>query len=339
MRNHDPVQTKLHVWRGLRKLARAPLGEQMQAARELFAPDADYICAHPINQMHGIDEIVGRLLAPMKTAMPDLERRDDIFLCGHYAGCDWVSATGHYFGTMQRSWLGLPASRNWLYVRFGEFYKLDRGRVIDSYVLLDLVDVFRQLGVNPLPRGRGIETLCPGPATHDGLLLSPQDAAEGSRSLALVESMIFDGLQKYDQVSHDSIGMERFWDPDMMWYGPTGVGTTRGLAGFLDLHQYPWQEAFPDYKGGNHKSRIADGCYVASTGWPSIHGTHVGSNLFGLAGTGRPITMRVMDWWRREGDWLVENWIFVDFLDLLLQLDVDLLARARALAAGGTASG
>ena len=332
MRNHDPVEIKRRVISGLRRLARAPLVEQRAAAEAVFTQDASYICAHPINQMRGLDEIVQRLLVPMKQAMPDLERRDDIVLSGHWKDYDWVSTTGYYYGTLRQPWLGLPASDNWLYVRFGEFYKIEHGRVTDAYVLLDLVDVFRQLGVNPLPPGRGIETLCPGPATRDGILFDPQDSRESEKSLKLVESMIYDGLQAYDQKDHASIGMERFWDPDMMWYGPTGVGTTRGLAGFLNLHQYPWQEAFPDYIGGNHVSRVADGHYVASTGWPSIHGTHRGSNLFGLAATNLPITMRVMDWWRREDNLLLENWIFVDFLDLLLQLGVDVHAKAVELA-------
>ena len=30
--------------------------------------------------------------------------------------------------------------------------------------------------------------------------------------------------------------------------------------------------------------------------------------------------MRVMDWWRREGDLLVENWVLIDVIDLLEQL-------------------
>lgn len=331
MQFHEPASTKQRVWQGLRRIARAPLNELQSTARELFVEDAAYICAHPINKMHGLDEIVERLWAPMKRAMPDLERRDDILMGGHFAGFDWVSATGYYYGTLEKDWLGFPPTANWLYVRFGEFYKIDRGYIIDCYVLLDLVDVLRQLGINPLPRARGIETLCAGPATHDGILLGHQDSNESVASLKLVEAMIFEGLQKYDQVNHASIGMERFWDRDMMWYGPAGVGATRGLNGFLEYHQYPWQEAFRDYKGGNHKARFADGHYVCSTGWPSIHGTHTGNVLFGLEATGKPVTMRVMDWWRRQGDWLIENWIFVDFPELLLQLGVDLFAQAKAL--------
>ena len=36
--------------------------------------------------------------------------------------------------------------------------------------------------------------------------------------------------------------------------------------------------------------------------------------------------MRVGDWWRREGDLLVENWVFVDIPHVLLQMGYDLFA-------------
>jgi hypothetical protein len=37
--------------------------------------------------------------------------------------------------------------------------------------------------------------------------------------------------------------------------------------------------------------------------------------------------MRIVDLYRREGDLLAENWIFIDHLWLLKQLGNDLLAR------------
>jgi hypothetical protein len=37
--------------------------------------------------------------------------------------------------------------------------------------------------------------------------------------------------------------------------------------------------------------------------------------------------MRVADWWRRKGDRLVQNWVFIDLPDLFLQMGVDLFDR------------
>jgi SnoaL-like polyketide cyclase len=71
--------------------------------------------------------------------------------------------------------------------------------------------------------------------------------------------------------------------------------------------------------------------YCASTGWPSIQATHAGPYL-GQPATNKRITMRVMDFWRREGELLAENWVFIDLADLFLQFGRDLFAEMQGLA-------
>lgn len=330
MNAHD-IETKRRLLGDLRRLARTGLHELPGVAAGLFRADATCLVSHPTNQLTGLDEIVARHLAPLKAAMPDLERRDDIFMGGSFDRCDWVSATGYYYGTLTGEWLGLRPTDNWLHVRFGEFYKLEGGKIIDAYVILDLIDVFRQLGVNPLRRGLGIETLVPGPLAQDGLLLDAQDPEATTRSLKLVEAMIFEGMWGFDGVDHGTMNMDRYFTENLMWHGPGGIGTTRGFRNFMRYHEEPWNEAFPDFRGGNHKARFADGLFICSTGWPSIRGTHGGGDIFGVAPTGQPISIRVMDWWRRDDQLLGENWIFIDIPEFLLQIGRDLLAEARGL--------
>ncbi len=359
MASSDLLVLKRSVGEALRNLALAPVDALRSAATTIFSMDATCAGSHPINHLVGVEEIVEQLLIPMKIAMPDLERRDDILVAGHFAGEDWVSATGYYYGTMVEDWLGLPASNHWLQVRFGEFYRLVDGRVVDCYLLFDVLDVLRQLGLNPMPRARGIEGLVPGPATQDGLMFTRHDAQESRKSADLVDAMIIEGLLSYDRIDNASIGMERFWHPNMMWYGPAAIGSTRGLQGFLRHHQHPWQEAFPDYaqepagidatagvtglqayhehawqrnqahyKGGKEIVRLADGNYVSWSGWPGIHATHTGADLFGMPASGRPFTVRVMDFWRRDGDLLSENWVLIDMPHLLQQLGVDVFEQS-----------
>ena len=55
-------------------------------------------------------------------------------------------------------------------------------------------------------------------------------------------------------------------------------------------------------------------------------------DYLGAKAINKPITMRVADWWRREGDVLRENWVMIDLPDLLLQMGVDLFDR---MAEGG----
>jgi predicted ester cyclase len=210
-------------------------------------------------------------------------------------------------------------------VRIGEFYRVEQGKITHARILLDLVDVMRQAGYNVLPKSSGLDLLVPGPQTGDGVLHAPQALSESQASMDSLDRMI-GGLTSFNQKDLKSMGMHAFWHKDMMWYGPCGIGTSRQVEGFQKHHQKPFLHAFPDRKGGNHISRISEGHYIASTGWPSVHATHKGDYL-GAPAINGPIHMRVADWWRREGDVLRENWVMIDLPDLLLQMNVDLFQR------------
>ncbi|MGL6351887.1 MAG: ester cyclase, partial [Aeromonas sp.] len=178
-----------------------------------------------------------------------------------------------------------------------------------------------------LPRSTGARLIVPGPQMHDGLLLGVSDPVQSQLSMDSLDRMI-GGLKSFNQKDLKSMGMHAFWHPEMMWYGPCGIGTSRQVEGFQKHHQKPFLHAFPDRVGGNHISRISEGHFIASTGWPSVRATHMGDYL-GAPATNKPITMRVADWWRREGDTLRENWVMIDLPELLLQMGVDLFDRMK----------
>jgi len=132
------------------------------------------------------------------------------------------------------------------------------------------------------------------------------------------------------------------WHPKMMWYGPAGIGTTRGLDGFVDGHQLPFRIAFhrPQgsfeevnaeraHHGAGHYIRIGDGPYSVTGGWPSVYAVHMGGGFCGMPPTGRPVLMRVMDFYHHDQGLIRENWVPLDMLHLFLQMGVDLLARMR----------
>ena len=50
----------------------------------------------------------------------------------------------------------------------------------------------------------------------------------------------------------------------------------------------------------------------------------------GLPPTGKPITLRSLDFWRMEAGLIRENWVLVDLLDMYAQLGIDVFARMRA---------
>lgn len=311
----------------LTKLAGTPCPDWLSSLSQLYAADVKWHGPHPINAHSGVDAVINNFWTPFLQAFPDVERRDDIFIAGEFKAGAWVGATGYYTATFTNDWLGIAATGAVINIRYGEFSRITNGKVSEVYIILDILDVLRQVGRYPamLPTPLGVLDRSPAPATRDGVNLGAIDGDESHKSLKLVEAMIA-GLMQYDQKTLQSMGMTRFWHPDMMWYGPAGIGMSRRLEGFEDVHQRAFLQAFPDRVGGDHKARLGDGNYVASTGWPSIRATHLGPWL-GCAATGRPITMRVMDFWRREENLLRENWVFIDQLDLLLQMDFDVMAR------------
>lgn len=63
----------------------------------------------------------------------------------------------------------------------------------------------------------------------------------------------------------------------------------------------------------------------ASTQWPNVRATHSKGGLLGLPATKRWVGMRGMDFSRR--DRLIENCVFLDLIDHLLQIGMDVVGR------------
>jgi hypothetical protein len=73
-----------------------------------------------------------------------------------------------------------------LSLRYGEFVRLAGGQCAETYVLIDFLDVMRQLGLWPLAPALRQCRAHPGPATHDGVRPgAAADPAESRASLAL----------------------------------------------------------------------------------------------------------------------------------------------------------
>ena len=314
-----------------RRASGAPCGVALpRALRRAYHEDAVWRGPHPFRETTDLAALAESFWIPLMRAFPDLERRDFLFYGGRWRGRDWLTACGHWVGTFARDFMGIPATGGAVFLRYGEFHEMAAGRIRGTTTIVDWPDLARQAGAWPLPSSLGAEMIFPPPATLDGIQTAPGAAAESAKSLALMEAML-EGLRAYrgDLAELKSMGQSRFWHPRMMWHGPAGIGTTRGLRGFEDFHQRPFVGAFPDRRGGDHYARFADGRFVASSGWPSLRATHSGAEWLGLAPTGKKITMRVMDWWRREGDLLRENWVLIDIPDLFAQMGHDLTARMR----------
>ncbi|MEM8759078.1 MAG: ester cyclase [Pseudomonadota bacterium] len=324
------------------KAALAPLRRAMvdfdeatvrPALDALIDPEAVVHMSHPFGDMTGPLAIYESCYAPLLDAMPDLERRDWIVMGGaDEPGAEWVGCGGHYVGTSVGPWLDIPPTGHLTHMRFHEFYRFENGRVVEIQTLWDIPEVMMQAGAWPMAPSLGREFCIPGPASLDGLVPGPWDEARATASQRHIIEMLSHLKKHPSQGGPEVMEMERFWDPRMNWYGPAGIGSGRGIAGFRNWHQIPFLNAMPDR--GKYIDEITyhffgDGDYAAVTGWPNMIQTLTQDGWMGLAPSGQRFTSRSLDFWRLEGGRIRENWVMVDILDVYRQLGVDVFARLR----------
>ena len=323
----DTVQkNKQLVWEFWQALNNTTLDDVADIVQSYVHEEISWHGAHPINDLDGVDALVTGFWRPLLRAIPDLQRTTEIFIGGHR---HWVGAVGYFSGTFTNEWLGIPATGGEIQIRFGEFSAVYDGKIGLTYIIPDVLDVMRQAGYQVVAPSLGREGMATGPMTGDGVLTTPhddqegdtegdtEDDTEGAKTLALAKTMC---------AELNTPRCEQYWDADgMMWYGPSGIGTTRGYKEFEDFHQTPFYEVFPDYGcqyAGLHVAEVGEGNYAGWVGWPSIRAYHT-TEYLGVPPTGKVVEWRLMDFYRREGDLIIENWVPVDMGHLFKTMGVD----------------
>ena len=121
-------------------------------AQDLDAHDAfwteDMIWHGPpgFGDIHGLNGFKYEVLQPFYTAFPDYHAKNDI----EFATDDWVAATGFLTGTHRGPWMGLAATGKPMRMRFSDFWRVRNGKLSENWVMVDHLDVFKQLGVDLL---------------------------------------------------------------------------------------------------------------------------------------------------------------------------------------------
>ncbi|GAB2518910.1 ester cyclase [Microbulbifer agarilyticus] len=305
-------------------------GPVEQALQQLFSADAVLQLSYPFETLKGPNAFFNKALLPLANAIPDLERRDTIVMAGSTPeGKDWVGCCGYYTGSFEKPWLDIPATGHQVSMRFHEFYRFEGDKIVEMQALWDIPEVMLQAGAWPMVPSLGREWHVPGPATQDGLTINSSDRARAAKSEKLVHDMC-DSLGNYASGGAEAMQLERYWHPRCSWYGPSGIGTGRGISGFRNWHQIPFLNGLPDRVGDAGAGHIfADGDYVGFTAWPGMYMSVSGDGWLGIAPAGQKITMRSLDFWRCENGLIRENWVLVDLLDVYHQLGVDVFARMR----------
>ena len=297
---------------------------------EIFAPDCLVQLAHPLETLDGAAGLYEQGYAPLLRALPDLERRDFIVMAGESQGANWVGCCGHYLGVFEQPWLDIPPTMHMLAMRYHEFFRFEEGQIVEMQALWDIPQVMMQAGAWPLAPSLAVEWVVPGPATQDGIIDDPYDEARSRASLHWVTDMLNAMGRSLEGI--EAMQLDRYWHPKFNWYGPAGIGSMRRKSGFRNWHQIPFLKALPDRGVLMDKGiMFGDGDYVAFTAWPGMRMTVSGDGWLGIAPSGKAITMRSLDFWRREKGLIRENWVLVDLLHVYDQLGVDVFERMREL--------
>jgi hypothetical protein len=116
----------------------------------------------------------------------------------------------------------------------------------------------------------------------------------------------------------------------MLWWGPAGIGATYTIARYARQHSAPFRAGLTDRSGTGHLCRFAEGHYGGFFGWPNFTARPTGG-LMGMPASDRPGEFRVVDIYRRRGDKLVENWVFIDLLHFFKTQGLNVLDRMASL--------
>ncbi|MEM0937444.1 MAG: ester cyclase [Pseudomonadota bacterium] len=107
---------------------------------------ADMIWHGPpgFGDIHGLTAFKRDVMVPFYTAFPDYHAKNDI----EFADETWVAATGFLTGTHKGPYLGLAPTGKPMRMRFSDFWLVKDGKLAENWVMVDQIDVLKQLGVD-----------------------------------------------------------------------------------------------------------------------------------------------------------------------------------------------
>jgi len=118
--------------------------QDLEAHHEFWHEDMIWHGPPGFGDIHGIKGFQDEVLRPFYRAFPDYFAKNDI----EVADENWVSATGFVTGHQRGEWLGFAPTGQPMRMRFSDFWSVRDGKLHENWVMVDHVDVMRQLGVD-----------------------------------------------------------------------------------------------------------------------------------------------------------------------------------------------
>ena len=139
------------------------------------------------------------------------------------------------------------------------------------------------------------------------------DLSKTQKTKEVIEKMV----EALNEHRIDDIG--EFFENNFNWFGNFGCGTKIGLKEFQQNWQVPFQKAFSE-KVCIDEARIFEGEWGAAFGRQEA--IHTGT-FMGIEPTNKKVKINYMDFWHVKNNKIINNWVMVDFPDVMKQLGVD----------------
>ena len=325
----------------LNQIVNFGLKEIDKSLDKAFINDVKVNCFHPLNEFVGIKNLKEKLWTPLIEAFPDLERRENIVVGGAFRDKILVGSYSTLSGYFKKSWLGIKPNFKMINLRCCEIHELKEDKIVESHILIDVIDFLRQCGIFPINPSRGSEGVWLPPINTDSVNFFEKDIEISNSSLRQALSMnrslnfkpetenLSDEELKKRLIDHPQ---REYWHDKMIWYGPCGIGTSRSLEGFIDMHQLPFRKSFTErdyFKLGNY-CEIGDGKFSLCAGWHSLESYYGSNDWLGFTANNQKLTMRVMDFYHHDEGKIRENWVPIDILHILKQIGIDILEKVKS---------
>ena len=308
-------------------LEQIPNNALLKSCEAFLSADHIYRGVMPFYEFCGVKRYFEDVVLPIKKAMTSLQKRTTIFFAG-YSNLKpsdglWVIQMGNFFGDFTKKWLGIEPTQKLTYLPFATCHKICDGHITETVEFLDILAVLTQANLNPyISKQTGSQIMHPGPATNDGILRGNKSSEETIATYDLTTKMLTELALTYTSPSDH---LKRYWHPDMNWFGPTGIGSSLGMSGYLKGHTRPFEDKLKITKIHDWELAVAEGHYSAVMWLPCL--TMKNSNGYmGVPKNDHLTEMRVIDLYRRKKDKLAENWIFIDMLHFLKLQNINLLS-------------
>ena len=330
----ENFQNKQKIRGYLKKIFNQGLSKLDENLNNFFSNNIKINCFHPINEFEGINKFKSDFWIPLFNAFPDLERREQVVIGGTFKDKIQVGTISTLSGVFKNSWLGIKPNFKMVNLKCCEIHELKDHKIIESHILIDVLDLIFQTGNRPINKSRGAEGHWLNPINTDGVSFfeknleisnaSLEQSLEMQRSLNIKPELeaVSDEDLKTKLLNHPQ---KNFWHEQMIWYGPSGIGTARTLEGFVDNHQLPFRKTFKErnYWKLGHYCELGDGKFSMTAGWNSIQAIYGTDDWLGYKSENQLVTMRVMDFYHHDEGKIRENWVPIDVVHILNQIGID----------------